>query len=177
MKVEGVIESIEGNNLYLKGHKDAYFAQESARFHFKEYRAEDGCKLVVPKKGEFSAIFPWTPPEGWKPPVAVVSPPGMSRVGAPVAAGGPGGTPPQGGPGKAEPVPSSEAPGKAQMTFEGVIESISIKVTLNLGNYNNVALEVSANTGDVARAAFRREIAPTITMVREYIKQIEGGKG
>jgi len=114
-EITGIVENIDGNNLYLKGHERPYFALETARFHLKEYQPGDGARIVVPKKGEFSAIFPWTPPEGWKPPVAVVSPPGDGKVGAPVVAGGLAGTSPQGGPGKAEPVPSSEAPGKPKV--------------------------------------------------------------
>jgi hypothetical protein len=114
-EITGIVENIDGNNLYLKGHERPYFALETARFHLKEYQPGDGARIVLPKKGEFSAIFPWTPPEGWEPPTSTVSPPRAGKVGAPAAAGGSVGTSPQGGPGKAETGPLREAPGKPLM--------------------------------------------------------------
>jgi len=114
-EITGIVEKVEENNLYLRGHERPYFALESSRFHLKEYRVGDGCKIVIPKKGEFSAIFPWTPPEGWEPPTPAVSPPGDGKVGAPAAAEGSVGTSSQGGPGKAEMGPPRETPGKPKI--------------------------------------------------------------
>jgi hypothetical protein len=114
-EITGIVEKIEENNLYLRGHDRPYFALESSRFHLKEYQPGDGARIVIPKKGEFSAIFPWTPPEGWKPPMPTISPPGDGKAGAPAVAGGPAGTSPQGGPGTAQPAPPREDPGKPKV--------------------------------------------------------------
>ena len=56
--------------------------------------------------------------------------------------------------------------------IEGFVESVSISATINLGNYSNTKLEVSASSGEYARKVFREEIGPTIEMVQGIIKQV-----
>jgi len=72
----------------------------------------------------------------------------------------------------AEKVESPAAPVE-RVVMQGVIESVTISATINLGNYNNVKLEVAANSGDTARSLFQREIQPTIEMVQGIIRQID----
>lgn len=56
--------------------------------------------------------------------------------------------------------------------IEGFVESVSITATINLGNYNNTKLEVSASSGEYARKVFLQEIGPTIEMVQGVIKRV-----
>ena len=71
----------------------------------------------------------------------------------------------------------SSMPSVGQVVMQGVIESVTIGATINLGNYNNVKLEVAANNGETARSLFQREIQPTIDMVQGIIRTIDkGGK-
>jgi len=71
----------------------------------------------------------------------------------------------------------SPAPSVGQAVMQDVIESVTIGATINLGNYNNVKLEVAAKNGETARSLFQREIQPTIDMVQGIIRAIDkGGK-
>lgn len=67
----------------------------------------------------------------------------------------------------AEAVEDGEVP-----DIEGFVESVSISATINLGNYSNTKLEVSASSGAFARKVFLEEIGPTIEMVQAVIKQV-----
>jgi Flp pilus assembly protein TadG len=44
--------------------------------------------------------------------------------------------------------------------------------TLNLGNYNNVKMEVTATSAEAARAAFQQEISTTVGMMKGIINQV-----
>jgi hypothetical protein len=68
---------------------------------------------------------------------------------------------------RAEDVEGAEVP-----DIEGFVESVSISATINLGNYSNTKLEVSASSGAFARKVFLEEIGPTIEMVQTVIKQV-----
>jgi hypothetical protein len=59
-----------------------------------------------------------------------------------------------------------------ELPLTGFVESVSIGATINLGNYNNLKLEVSASNGDYARYIFEKEIEPTIEMVKSVIKKV-----
>jgi hypothetical protein len=54
---------------------------------------------------------------------------------------------------------------------EGTIISITIGSVLNLGNYSNVNLEVTATSAEGARTAFQSEITLTVVMMRDVIRQ------
>lgn len=55
---------------------------------------------------------------------------------------------------------------------EGTIISVMIGGTLNLGNYNNVKMEVTATSAEAARTAFQQEISGTVEMMRSIIKPL-----
>jgi hypothetical protein len=71
-----------------------------------------------------------------------------------------------------QPVPIKEVvidvPAQVQ---PGTIISVMIGGTLNLGNYNNVKLEVTATSAEAARAAFQQEISTTVAMMRGIINR------
>jgi hypothetical protein len=54
----------------------------------------------------------------------------------------------------------------------GTIISVMIGGTLNLGNYNNVKMEVTATSAEAARAAFQQEISTTVGMMKGIINQV-----
>jgi len=62
-----------------------------------------------------------------------------------------------------------------QSVPEGTILSITIGGVLNLGNYSNVNLEVTATSAEAARTAFQNEITLTVEMMRDVIRHA-GGK-
>jgi hypothetical protein len=55
---------------------------------------------------------------------------------------------------------------------EGTIISVTIGGVLNLGNYSNVNLEVTANCAEAARTAFQSEIRSTVEMMQDIIKHV-----
>ena len=54
----------------------------------------------------------------------------------------------------------------------GTIISVMIGGTLNLGNYNNVKMEVTATSAEAARIAYQQEISTTVEMMKGIIRQI-----
>lgn len=54
----------------------------------------------------------------------------------------------------------------------GTVISVTIGGTLNLGNYNNVKMEVVATSAEAARAAYQQEIQATVQMMQGIIKRV-----
>ena len=54
----------------------------------------------------------------------------------------------------------------------GTIISVMIGGTLNLGNYNNVEMEVMATSAEAARTAYQQEINKTVEMMQGIIKRV-----
>ena len=61
---------------------------------------------------------------------------------------------------------------KKAEVLPGTIISVMIGGTLNLGNYNNVKMEVTATSAEAARAAFQQEISTTVGMMKGIINQV-----
>ena len=61
---------------------------------------------------------------------------------------------------------------EVEVPLTGMLESVSIGATINLGNYNNLKIEVSASNGDYARYIFEQEAAPTLALVQGIIKKV-----
>jgi hypothetical protein len=61
---------------------------------------------------------------------------------------------------------------EVEVPLTGMLESVSIGATINLGNYNNLKIEVSASNGDYARYIFEQEARPTLELVQGIIKKV-----
>jgi hypothetical protein len=56
----------------------------------------------------------------------------------------------------------------------GELISVTIGSTISLGNYSNVHLEIVATDAATARQNFRAEVAETVRMVRDIIREAGG---
>jgi hypothetical protein len=78
-------------------------------------------------------------------------------------------------PPKADKEATNEAPvahHECSCARDGTIISVMIGGTINLGNFNNVKLEVTATSGEAARAAYQQEISSTVEMMKGIIRQV-----
>jgi hypothetical protein len=55
---------------------------------------------------------------------------------------------------------------------EGMVLSVTIGATLNLGNYSNAKIDVTATDATIARKYFAEEVEETVKLVQMVLKKV-----
>jgi hypothetical protein len=66
----------------------------------------------------------------------------------------------------------SDAEVPAKVLAEGMVLSVTVGATLNLGNYSNAKIEVQATDATTARKCFADEVDETVKLVQSTLKRM-----